>query len=56
MPIDEIVNIIRTGPLARAAQNLLEICHARMMQSSDVRPHKPDDLTFVLFRPGRQPA
>lgn len=56
MPIDEIVNIIRTGPLVRAAQNLLEICQARMLQSSDVRPHKPDDLTFVLFRPGRTPA
>ena len=51
MPIDEIVNVVRMGPLPRAAQNLLEICQARMAQSSDVRPHKPDDIGFVLFRP-----
>jgi PPM family protein phosphatase len=51
IPIDEIVNIIRTGPLLRAAQNLLEVCRARMQQSSEVRPHKPDDLSFILFRP-----
>jgi serine/threonine protein phosphatase PrpC len=54
MPIDEIVNIIRVGPLPRAAQNLLEICQARMAQSSDVRPHKPDDIGFILFRPVRR--
>ncbi len=52
IPIDEIVNIIRIGPLAQAAQNLLEVCQARMEQSSDVRPHKPDDLSFILYRPG----
>lgn len=50
IPVDEIVNIVRTGPLRRAAQNLLEICQARMSQSSEVRPHKPDDLGFILFR------
>lgn len=50
IPIDEIVNIIRIGPLPRAAQNLLEVCQARMQQSSEVRPHKPDDLSFILFR------
>jgi serine/threonine protein phosphatase PrpC len=53
IPADEIVNIVRTGPLRRAAQNLLEICQARMAQSSEVRPHKPDDLGFILFRPAR---
>lgn len=50
MQVDEIVNIVRSGPLPRAAQNLVEICQARMAQSSDVRPHKPDDLSFILFR------
>lgn len=51
MPVDEIVNMIRTGPLAKAAQNLLAVCQSRMQQSSEVRPHKPDDLSFILFRP-----
>lgn len=51
IPADEIVNLVRTGPLARAAQHLLEVCRARMQQSSEVRPHKPDDLSFILFRP-----
>lgn len=56
IPIDEIVNIIRIGPLARAAQNLVEVCQSRMAQSSEVRPHKPDDLGFILFRLTAPPA
>ncbi len=51
IPIDELVNLVRIGPLPRAARHLLEICQARMLQSSEVRPHKPDDLSFILFRP-----
>lgn len=51
MPADEIVNMVRTGPLAQAAQHLLEVCRSRMQLSSEVRPHKPDDLSFILFRP-----
>lgn len=50
MQVDEIVSIVRSGSLSRAAQNLIEICQSRMAQSSDVRPHKPDDLGFILFR------
>jgi serine/threonine protein phosphatase PrpC len=50
IPADEIVNLIRIGPLERAAQHLLEVCRARMQQSSEVRPHKPDDLGLILFR------
>ena len=50
MQVDEIVSIVRSGPLLHAAQNLVEVCQARMAQSSDVRPHKPDDLSFILFR------
>jgi len=50
IPADEIVNLVRTGTLTRAAKHLLEVCRARMQQSSEVRPHKPDDLSFILFR------
>lgn len=53
LQVEEIVNIIRTGPLLRAAQKLLEICRTRMAEFSENRPHKPDDLGFVLFRPAR---
>ncbi len=51
IPTDELVNLIRIGPLPRAARQLLQVCQARMQQSSEVRPHKPDDLSFILFRP-----
>jgi serine/threonine protein phosphatase PrpC len=50
--IDEIVDTIRTGPLPRAADRLVERVRSRM-QAQDARdqPCKPDDLTIVLFRP-----
>ena len=47
----EIRDIIRTGPLPVAAEQLLKACRARMTQNSDGQPHKPDDLGFILFRP-----
>jgi serine/threonine protein phosphatase PrpC len=47
----EIKEIIRTGPLPAAAEQLLQACLARMTQFSEVLPHKPDDLGFILFRP-----
>ena len=53
LQIEEIVDIIRIGRLEHAAENLAKICHARMTEFSEIRPHKPDDLGFILFRPGR---
>lgn len=53
LQIDEIVNTIRTGPLRLATENLAEICYKRMMEFSENRPHKPDDLGLILFRPSR---
>jgi PPM family protein phosphatase len=47
----EIKEIIRTGPLPAAAEQLLQACRTRMTQFSEVLPHKPDDLGFILFRP-----
>jgi serine/threonine protein phosphatase PrpC len=50
--IDEIVDIIRTGPLPAAADRLVEAARKRMEgDGSDGHPCKPDDLTVVLFRP-----
>ena len=50
--IDEIVDTIRVGPLALAADRLVERARARMNGGGAAdQPCKPDDLTVVLFRP-----
>jgi serine/threonine protein phosphatase PrpC len=48
--LDEIVEIIRVGPLARAADKLLQATRARMEKQKGTEPSKPDDLTIVLYR------
>ncbi len=52
LQVQEIVDIIRTGPLSAAAVELARSCRARMKEFSEQRPHKPDDLSFILYRPG----
>ncbi|MDH3418123.1 MAG: serine/threonine-protein phosphatase [Gammaproteobacteria bacterium] len=47
--VDEIVRIIRSGDLARAADELTGLALARMA-GSDTGPSKPDDLTIILYR------
>ena len=49
--LDEVVELVRAGPLEQAAARLLEACRQRMREASPGHPHKPDDLTFILFRP-----
>jgi len=51
LQVEEITNIIRTGPLYLAAENLVNLCQRRMTDFSETRPHKPDDLGLILFRP-----
>jgi len=46
----EIVEIVRRGPLERAARRLAELCDERMRRPLEGQPSKPDDVTFVLFR------
>lgn len=48
--VSEIIDLVRAGPLARAAQRLLDACRQRMRQADESHPHKPDDLAFILFR------
>jgi serine/threonine protein phosphatase PrpC len=50
--IGEIVDLVRTGPLAQAGTRLLELCRERMVSIDINHPHKPDDLAFVLYRRG----
>ena len=51
--IEEIVALLRTGPLDAACERLAELARARMHAPSDGEPSKPDDLTFVAFRAKR---
>jgi protein phosphatase len=57
--VDEIVRIIRAGPLPAAADKLVAAARERMLKKSGDQPSKPDDLTIVLYRPvlkGRRKA
>ena len=46
----EIVEIIRKGPLAAAAERLVEKCRRRMEEPQPNHPSHPDDLTFLIYR------
>ncbi len=46
----EIVEIIRKGPLPKAADRLAELTLQRMSATGGDEPSKPDDLTFLIFR------
>jgi serine/threonine protein phosphatase PrpC len=51
LQVDEIAGIIRKGPLPSAARALAAQCRTRMQEYQPDRPHKPDDMSFILFRP-----
>lgn len=48
---DEIVELVRRGPLAKSAQKVADQARARMQQPREGTPSHADDLTFILFRP-----
>ncbi len=54
--VKEIVSLVRKGPLKRVARELAEKAAARMTGGEEGEPSKPDDLTFVVFRPRRAAA
>jgi serine/threonine protein phosphatase PrpC len=54
--LDEIVEIVRMGPLDRAADRLVEAARARMERQKGSAPSKPDDITIVLYRRRRSKA
>ena len=51
--IDEIVQFTRKGALDIAAKQLIDLAHARMTASSNDKPSHPDDLSLILYRPGK---
>ena len=47
----EIVSIIRKGGIERAARQLVETSRQRMAGENESEPSKPDDLSFIIYRP-----
>lgn len=48
--IDEIVELIRKGPLADAADAIIAKAGQRMRGTTSGHPSKPDDLSIIVFR------
>lgn len=48
--IDEITEIVRKGPIEEACNKLVVKCHQRMIEGSEEKPSKPDDLTIIIYR------
>ena len=51
LPSQEVADLVRKGPLTDVAAALAAECDRRMRIPDAGQPSKPDDLTFVLFRP-----
>jgi serine/threonine protein phosphatase PrpC len=49
--VGEIVKVVRTKPLEAVSEQLAGECSRRMGEPRDGRPSKPDDCTFLIFRP-----
>ena len=54
--IDDVINIIRKGPLGNAMESMVRLAHHRMVNESKLQPSKPDDLSVILFRKAYQRA
>ncbi len=51
---DEIIELIRKGPLARSLQNLVTEARERMTKPVEGIPSKPDDMTVIALRQTRR--
>jgi len=54
--IDDVINIMRKGPLDRAIESMTHLARHRMTNESKLQPSKPDDLSVLLFRKPFRPA
>ncbi len=48
--VDEIIDVVRKGPLADAVETVVAVANQRMSKAADGEPSKPDDLSLILFR------
>ena len=46
----ELIELVRSGSLERAAEELADLCRSRMADESGESPSKPDDATFLIYR------
>ena len=55
---DELVALLRTGTAADAARKISALAGERMRTPQPGKPHKPDDLTLIVFsqRGARRPT
>lgn len=55
--LQEIINLIRIGPLQQSLAAVVSLATHRMLVESTHQPSKPDDLSIILFRriPGQSP-
>ena len=47
----EIKDLIRKGKIAEVGEQLLNHCLERMLNPNPPEPSKPDDLSFIVYRP-----
>jgi len=47
---DEIIELIRTGPVDKALESIWELAAERMQGNDGDTPSKPDDFSAILFR------
>jgi serine/threonine protein phosphatase PrpC len=52
---DEIIGIVRKGPMGDAIKELTDLAQGRMGTELPGKPSKPDDFTAILFRPKPEP-
>jgi serine/threonine protein phosphatase PrpC len=48
--VDEIIEIVRKGPLFSALHSVVDLANRRMRMTEKGQPSKPDDLSVILFR------
>ena len=53
--VDEIVEIVRKGPLPEALRDVTRLARQRMKKAENGQPSKPDDLSLILFRKPKRP-
>jgi serine/threonine protein phosphatase PrpC len=52
--VEEIVELMRKGPLDAALDGLVGLAQRRMNVESKTQPSKPDDLSVILFRKSKR--
>jgi PPM family protein phosphatase len=47
--LEEIIALLRSGTAEKAAAKIAAVASERMRNAQDGKPHKPDDLTLIVF-------